>query len=415
MRSLYSGVTGMRNHQTRMDVIGNNISNVNTLGFKSGRVNFQEALVQGLRGASRPTATRGGINPVQIGLGMEVGSIDTMFGQGALENTGRATDLALQGDGFFVVGSGSEKFYTRVGNFSFDAEGNMVGSSNGLVLQGTMADANGDVPPLGVLGDIRIPMDLQSPAQATTTSSLIGNIDASAAVGDTVDMQVTVYDSLGTQQVVTLTFTKTAANAWDWAATDPSGAAAGNGEATFNPDGSLATFDDGFGGQANVSYVPTTGADPMSIDLSGAGTGALDGLTQFSEPSTAYARADDGYTYGTLDEITVDESGYVYGAFTNGEVRVLAQLAVGRFTNMEGLNRIGDGLYQASPNSGSPNHFYASDVGDVSVASGALEMSNVELTREFTDMITTQRGFQANARVITVSDEMLLEVANLKR
>ncbi|MDZ7262637.1 MAG: flagellar hook-basal body complex protein, partial [candidate division KSB1 bacterium] len=180
MRSLYAGVSGLRNHQVRMDVIGNNIANVNTIGFKAGRVTFKEALSQTLAGASRPSGDLGGTNPMQVGLGMSIGSIDTLFVQGSLESTGQMTDLAIQGDGFFIVSDGKQRYYTRVGAFGFGADGRLVYTANGLAVQGRMADANGVIATGATIGDIVLPFGQKAPAKATTSVDFSGNLDASA-------------------------------------------------------------------------------------------------------------------------------------------------------------------------------------------------------------------------------------------
>lgn len=415
MRSLSSGVAGMRAHQTRMDVIGSNIANVNTVGFKKSRVTFTEALVQTMRGATRPSATLGGRNPMQVGLGVQVGSIDTIFTQGFLENTGVVTDLAIEGDGFFIVGDGQNRLFTRSGNFIFDATGRLVSSSTGLAVQGVMARPDGTIPPLTTLQDIVIPFDMQTSPEATTRISIKGNLDAQAAVGDTKTVPVSVIDSLGMQHVVTITFTKVGVNDWTWEATDPSGNPAGNGTAQFDADGRLLAFDGAGGTAPTISFIPTNGAQPMTINLEPFGAGLYDGLTQFAAPYTCYGRAEDGVTHGTLENIDIDSTGTIYGSFTNGIVKALARIAVATFDNPAGLERLSDGNYHVSVNSGEAAIQYPGDSGDVQIVARALEQSNVDLTEEFTSMITAQRGFQASARVITTTDEMLQELAMLKR
>ncbi|MEK7775168.1 MAG: flagellar hook-basal body complex protein [Candidatus Zixiibacteriota bacterium] len=185
MASLFSGVSGLKNHQVRMNVIGNNIANINTIGFKSSRANFQEALIQTYKGAGRPTAISGGTNPVQIGLGMQVAAIDNLFSQGGLETTGQITDLAIQGSGFFILGdSNGNKFYTRAGAFGFDGESNLVDTATGLYVLGKLADSTGSIPSLATTGPIRLPFGQQDPARATTEVTLANNLDASATEAD---------------------------------------------------------------------------------------------------------------------------------------------------------------------------------------------------------------------------------------
>src|SRR3954468_11707952 len=181
MRSLFSGVSGLRANQVRMDVIGNNVANVNTVAFKAGRVTFKEGFAQLLQGASRPPGDHGGINPIQVGLGTQIGSIDTLFSQGNIETTGIATDLAIQGESFFVVAKGGQHYYTRSGNFQLDADGRLVSPTNGFVVQGRMA-VNGAFQD-GVQ-DIKLPFGQKTPAKPTDSITLAGNVDAAAGVFD---------------------------------------------------------------------------------------------------------------------------------------------------------------------------------------------------------------------------------------
>src|SRR5687768_15455747 len=229
LRSLFAGVSGLRNHQTRMDVIGNNISNVNTVAFKSGRVTFKEGFAQLLQGASRPPGDQGGINPIQIGLGMQIGSIDQLFTQGNLETTGQNTDLAIQGDAMFVVRKGSQSFYTRSGNFQLDAEGQLVSPTNGFVVQGRMYE-NG--APVDGLSDIKLPFGQKVAAKPTSEMRVGGNLNASAstfvgtfdAAGRAdprnanawTETSLAVYDSQGSKWDVKIQFWKTGPNEWSW-------------------------------------------------------------------------------------------------------------------------------------------------------------------------------------------------------
>lgn len=408
MRSLYAGVSGLRNHQVRMDVIGNNIANVNTVGFKAGRVTFEEAFAQTVRGPGAGNTGIGGTNPAQVGLGMNIGSIDMLFGQGNLENTGRVTDLAIQGDSFFVVSDGEQNFYTRAGNFDLDAQGRLV-ANNGYVVQGRQSVA-GELT--DTVGDIVLPFGQRASAEATATMQITGNLDAAAEDGDVRETTMTVFDEQGGQHEVTVTFTKNGANTWDFAIDASEGTVNGGdtGTLTFNDDGTLIgpesiDFDftpDGFGTNQVVT-----------LDFGTADT--IDGLSQFSSASTAVLSEQDGYTMGDLQQISVDQFGIISGAFTNGTTLVLGQVALADFNNPSGLFRAGDNMYAPSNNSGSAVINYAGEGSQSVVTSGALEMSNVDLAQEFTNMITAQRGFQSNARVITTSDEMLQELVSLKR
>jgi len=645
MSSLFAGVSGLRNHQVRMNVIGNNISNVNTVGFKGGRATFQEALVQTIKGAGRPSAISGGTNPIQIGLGMSVAAVDTMFLQGGLETTGQITDLAIQGSGFFVLSDGYGEYYTRSGAFGFDADSYLVDPSSGYKVQGKMADQTGNIPAVSTIGDIRLPFGQQDPASATTAITLANNLDSSAtdslaeivsagttgidqvsgyaingaggthnvvitgsqavqstftggnlhgamsgnttladlgiddvtgfsitvdgttttdiqgltlqssvndvvriineiagvncrldtsdplnyeiviersragnngtynvtsslgaatdptsgnivnrlfgldgvgvattggldhtftaidtftptgkpaeppiqlqidvdpktglAIGvldlgdggvivkasqglsagtieiDTADTQhstsITAYDSQGGRHTVIMTFTKTTTpNLWDWHITLPGQETifeGGTGVVRFNPDGSLLAFTYN-GGASSLRFDPGNGADIVDISLYAGDTGQYNGLTGFASPFTASAIHQDGYSVGILEKIAIDAAGTVTGIFSNGISRTLAQIILADFSNQGGLMRKGNSMYQTSANSGTAIHGVAGETVAGSISSGALEASNVDIAMEFTNMITAQRGFQANARVITTSDSMLDELVNLKR
>lgn len=415
MRALYAGVSGLRNHQTRMDVIGNNIANVNTVAFKASRVTFKEAFVQLLQGASRPPGDLGGINPIQVGSGMNIGSIDQLFSQGTLESTGQTTDLAIQGDAFFTVSNGFRRFYTRAGNFQLDADGRLIAPNNGYVVQGIVADSSGTFSSSSTIKDITLPLGQKSPARPSSEVALTGNLDARAQVGDTHSMGVTVYDEMGAPHDLEILFTNTGTGAWDWTVTSPTATVtAGTGTITFNSNGSLATFVPP-GGGTTLTITPTTGASPFDITVLGGSLNDIDGLAGFANPSNAVVSSQDGYPSGDLSEISVDSNGVITGFFTNGVSQALAQIALARFNNPSGLLRQGDNMYAESANSGLAVLGFAGTSSASTLTPGALENSNVELSQEFTNMIVTQRGFQANARVITTSDEMLNELVNLRR
>lgn len=415
MRSLFAGVSGLRNHQTRMDVIGNNVANVNTLGYKSGRVTFQESFAQTLQSAVAPQGGVGGINAMQVGLGSQVGSIDTIFTQGSLETTGVTTDLAIRGNSFFAVSDGQRQFYTRSGNFQLDADGRLVSPSTGYVLQGRMA-VNGKIT--DGIRDIQLPFGQKTPAQATTQATLGGNLDSGAAAGDTAETSITVYDSLGAKHDLKIVFTKNASsNQWGWAidksalsATEAASVTGGTGVLNFKADGSLDTTTSTF---PAIGFQPDGGAAKMSISLD-PGTG-LNAISQFAGRSTAIINDQDGYSAGALTDFKIDPSGTISGTFSNGQTVALGQIALADFNNPGGLERVGDNMWSASPNSGEALIGFAREGSTSLISSGALEMSNVDLAQEFTNMIVAQRGFQANGRVITTTDEMLQDVVQLKR
>jgi flagellar hook protein FlgE len=421
-----------------MDVIGNNVSNVNTIAFKTGRVTFKEGFAQLMAPASRPDGTTGGVNPMQIGLGSEIGSIDTLFTQGNLEMTGQATDLAIQGNSFFILNKGSESFYTRAGNLQLDSNGVLVSGDNGLAVQGRMA-VNGKL--VDGLGNLTIPVGQSAAPSATTSVSVSGNLDASAGVfdkgtaatldpldpvqralpqnaGSFKDMSITVYDSLGTKHELKMVMWKTGTDKWDWKfdktgmdITSAGVTDAGTHPITFLADGSIDTSG-GFT-PPEAKFTPNSGANDVDIKLD-LGSG-LNGLTQFAGSPNAVMRNQDGFGNGTLQSYSIDATGTIIGSFTNGTTQTLGQIALADFNNVSGLERIGGNMYQVTANSGSAITGYAAEGSTSSIASGALEMSNVDLAQEFTDMIIAQRGFQANGRVITTSDQMLQELVQLKQ
>jgi flagellar hook protein FlgE len=413
LRSLFSGVAGLRNHQLKMDVIGNNISNVNTIGYKASRVTFEEAFAQLVQGASRPPGdsdTSGGVNPVQVGLGSNIGSIDLLFTQGNLEATGVTTDLAIQGSSFFTVSDGQRNSYTRSGNFQLDANGRLVASTNGAIVQGRLA-VNGVLT--DAITDISLPFGQKSAASATTGVSMGGNLNAEAAVGDTRETTITVYDAQGATDELTVTFTKATSSTWSYAVAVADGATVSgdSGTLTFDNQGRLTTPLP----STPFVFTPASGAANVSADLDFGDANSIAGLSQFAAASTAVMKEQNGYTMGDLERFSIDGTGTITGSFTNGVTLTLGQLALADFNNPAGLIRTGDNMYTVSSNSGSAVLGFAGEGSQATITSGALEMSNVDLAQEFTQMITAQRGFQSNARVITTADEMLTELVQLKR
>lgn len=423
IRSLSSGVSGLKNHQLMMDVIGNNIANINTVGFKGNRISFSESFSQMLRNATLPYGGTGGVNPMQVGLGMSASSIDTLFSQGNIETTGQSTDLAIKGDGLFIVKKEGQSFYTRNGAFTLDSNGMLVHPGSGAILQGKLANDDGTIPEGTTLEDIRIALDRKAPANATSLVKFAGNLNAAAEAGETVSSSVTVYDSLGNKHTLSITFEKVADNEWQWSAEiinpdDPDnplvewGGAVGD-TISFNADGTLNAPE-------NVEldgFVPPGGADTMSMSVNLGEAGAFAGLTQSEGASNVSPREQDGFSSGVLTDVNIDLSGRIQGTFSNGTILTLGQIMLAEFNNPGGLIRTGNNLYDVSGNSGTPAIISPGDESQSNsqIVARALEQSNIDLTEEFTRMIIAQRGFQSGARVISVSDEILNEVVNLKR
>jgi flagellar hook protein FlgE len=414
MRSMFSGVSGLRTHQTMMDIIGNNIANINTVGYKSGAITFQSMLSQTLRGASSSTELKGGTNPIQVGLGSKMGSVDVNFVQGNLQSTGKVTDMALQGEGFFILNSSAGTFYTRAGNFSFDSEGYLVSPSDGSIVQGWIAESDGSINSNTTIRNIQIPIDQIVEPRATTSITYSGNLPADAAAGAKFITSIDVIDSQGNRHTLSVEFKKDdttptpLANTWYWDVQAPAGAA-GAGTITFSSSGILATSTIA----TPMTYSPT-GAAAMAIVPNFGSIGEIDGITQFSTSSTIAATSQNGNVSGSLQSLSIGGMGEITGIFSNGQNKNLAQIAVALFKNPSGLSNYGNSLYGESNNSGVAIIGTSDSGGRGEIISGTLEMSNVDLAKEFANMIISQRGFQANSKIISASDEMLMDLVRLK-
>lgn len=543
MRSMYAGVSGLKAHQTKMDVIGNNISNVNTVGYKGSRVTFKEMLSQTLKGASSPQNGRGGTNPQQVGLGVALGSIDTSMEQGNLQSTGKMTDVSIQGEGFFMVNDGKQNVYTRAGSLSFDEDGFLVNSSNGYRIQGWKAAEDGTISKTNAENIEDITLDETMDASATTNINYTGNLNAAAentltaspskiqiedgtsgatdnvsvslnktenfnqwkfslsaensssnitngtgyitldeagkilgintakdgsgtdltiagneptidiggtgdtvaldlpsvsdslsstplfkgaeAAGETVEGDYTlnakrtittdVYDSQGTLHTIDLTAKKVGDNTWEIENNDVDVSDATMSTASwlsnsphtinFDADGNVVG-----GGTVDLTFDPNGGAaDGQAVALD------FSNFTQFAGDMTADFDTSDGYGQGDLKSFTIDGSGAITGSYDNGYNKTLAKIGIASFSNPAGMSREGDTLFSVSNNSGDPQIGLAGTGGRGMIAPGTLEMSNVDLAQQFTEMITAQRGFQSNSKIISTSDEMLQTLVNLKR
>ena len=492
MRCLYAGVSGLANHQVRMDVIGNNISNVNTTGFKKGRVNFQDMLSQTLSGAARPSENKGGVNAKQVGLGMTVASIDTIHTQGSLQTTGNNLDMSISGNGFFVLNEGDKTFYTRAGAFGLDKDGLLVNPGTGLKVQGWMSkDIGGEylIRSAEDYGDIKIPLYSKDPAKATENIDFKCNlmsemptmtqqqfVDASEKdlITKTWTSSINMYDTQGSPLEARFTFYKVAPNQWDVhtevfqidpndstkknaldpnqygistqagadmpagqndfvltfdnmgrivRVTDQAGNALGDGDPTKNTNLNITL-------KYNAPTIPPGGPLPgadynlppqqmsTQINLGISGKVRTDdgvGITQFSSGFTTKPFRQDGFGMGYLEGIKVDDTGSITGVYSNGNNRILAQVALANFSNVQGLEKAGETNFVYSNNSGEPDISPAGSMGKGKIMAGALEMSNVDLSEQFVDMIVTQRGFQANSKTIQTADQMLQELLTLKR
>ncbi len=481
MMSMFSSVSGLKAHQTRMDVIGNNIANVNTVGFKGSRTTFQEIFSQTMSSASSPDALsgRGGTNPMQIGLGMNVDAIDIQMERGSVQRTESPTDLSIEGEGFFIVRSGSEGSYnfTRAGNFTIDKQGNLV-TSTGQNVYGWMKYEYGDdgyefdtQEPIGALNlytDIYNSNKRIIAAKATTEAVLSGNLDATetpvsgtasgslnALASDTVDstgatggdgipdkdginlaphftVPINVYDELGNEYKINLKLWKNYVDTSNAATTGPvtswyyvvdggtnaSTSSTGstitaNGFINFDSKGRLiksATGDNATIKSVTLTPDPSTGAKSFDISLN------LEQLSMYADDSSVKTTRVDGYAPGTLVTFSIGGDGIITGVYDNGRQQPLGQVALATFENPAGLQKVGSNQFIQSTNSG--DFKIAAQPGNDGsgvLIPGTLEMSNVDLAKQFTEMIITQRGFQANSRVMTTSDEILQELSNMKR
>jgi len=539
IRSLNSGVSGLRAFQTKMDVIGNNIANVETAGFKSSRVSFSEMMNQrlgrsGAGGDSAPQLSN------EVGLGVRVASIDRDFSQGSMQTTGRSTDLAIEGNGYFMVNDGSQNLMTRAGNFVFNKDGFLV-DQGGRQVQGYNADSNGNILAGGSTSGIRIDFENALPPKQTEKVTLAGNLNADTSKsqviqaqngftieggglanlntslndlsqtledlvdgdtisfdvtlndgstatldytysdGDTMEsmiqsfnaqlnaggdegqltlvdglmvlrssqlgdsqlqindvsvngtgnvnfpgfqvvqngesntrtMSTTVYDDLGRAHSLIIEFTQTSTNEWEYEAKFIDGQEitdGATGTVEFDELGQLAS-----GSTLDITFEPGNGANATRFEVELGDTSQGTRFTQYAGANTAKVINQDGYPQGELVDINIDGDGKVQGIYDNGNNMVLAQLGIAQVQNQNGMEMVGNGLFRPTSAAGETFVNTAENLADANINSGALEGSNVDLAKEFTEMITSQRAYQSNARVISTSDEMLMEAVNLKR
>ncbi len=407
--SFYAGVSGLSNFGMAMNVIGDNIANINTIGFKEGVPNFSDLMCH--------TIGSGATGNIQLGLGSKIAGINASFHQGSIQSSNNPTDTAIQGNGFFILSdSENNKAYTRAGNFQIDEEGFLI-NSGGMFVQGwTSVDEDGNINTNGDLGNINIPQGLTVPPKATSLMNMNMNLDANAEEGDTFASSITVYDSLGTEHLVTLTFTKTAnPGEWDCEIACEDG--------TIDPGEANVTVE--FDGDGNL----ITPADNVEFNITDWNTGANDSavtwelydeddngyITGYASTSTTSNTHQNGYSAGIISTIVVEEDGTISGIFSNGTSSEIARLALANFNNPDGLSRKGDTMYVQTGFSGDVVVGTPDSGGRGSIIPNALEMSNVDLAKEFTKMILFQRGYQANSRIIRTTDEFLQELMTIKR
>jgi flagellar hook protein FlgE len=415
--SFSAGLSGLNANATYLSVIGNNLANINTIGYKTSAVSFADLVSQTVGGTS--------INPMQVGLGVVTGSISPVFSQGAIENTREATNVAIQGGGFFVVRGESGNAYTRAGNFSFNADGELV-TPDGWRVQGyTQLDpATGEVVTTGGMSDIIVPPGVLRDPVATTSVRTNINLDAGVAVTGAVNFStpIKIIDALGESHVITVDFQKTGPGAWTYTATVPQADVNGGtglfqlstGTLTFDGTGTLTnpaaditfTSPAAWGNGATGSNITWDITPPPSDKPS---------ITSFSSKSETSLLTQNGSEAGQISNISVDGEGKIIATFGAGQTVAVGQLALANFNNPKGLVKLGANRYGESQAAGIPNVGTAGTGGRGTLIGSAIEQSNVDIATEFTQMILAQRGYQANSRTITVSDEVLVETLQLKR
>lgn len=428
--SFSAGLSGLNANAAYLSVIGNNLANINTVGFKSSAVSFQDLVAQ--------TVTGSGINPMQVGLGVMMGSISPIFSQGSIENSRDSTNVAIQGGGFFVVkGPTGQQAYTRAGNFSFDSIGALV-TPDGFKVQGwsTVDAVTGEISTTPQPTDILIPMGVLRPPSPTTHFGMITNLNAAAAVSSALTTTVQIYDALGQSHNLNVTYTKTGANAWSFKVSaegaDVTGGTAGTafdvatGTLTFDTGGSLSavtpTAPATGGGTAptitDVQFTTptwTNGAPASTLTWDIPDANGKASLTGYSAVSATSSITQNGTNASLIDNLNIAADGTIYASGGGAQTTAVGKLALASFTNPKGLTKLGSNRFTESSSAGAANIGVAGTGGRGSLVGSALEQSNVDIAQEFTQMILAQRGYQANSKTITVSDELLVETLNLKR
>ena len=423
LASFYSGLSGLNANATALNVVGNNLANVNTSGFKRSQANFAQVMSNTIRGAS------GAGNPIQTGLGVKNTEIVSRHDQGSIQSTGIKTHLAIQGEGFFQLSRNGGNAYTRSGNFGFDQQGQLVSASGGVVQGFVGTNPDGTVDTSGGLADIQIDLGQTGAPRATDQVRFISNLASDAAVGDTYTTSMEVFDSKGVPHQITLTFTKHAdPDRWDYEFDMPDGTP--NLTVGLQPDG-FVRFD-GNGKLSELDGTPLATAAERTIQFQNLPNGADDitftwdlfdqdvtppvgFVTNYGQLFNTGTLAQNGYGSGVLQDIDVDQEGTIIGFFDNGLTLELARVGVATFNNNTGLKQVDGGMYTSTAASGPASIDGEGTGGRGSIISSSLESSNVDIAEEFTGLIIHQRGYQSNSRIITTADQLLQEALNLKR
>ncbi len=433
MASFFIPLTGLQSDSTALNTIANDLANMNTTAFKAETTNFSDLFYQQI-------GSTGAGNPIQVGAGVQVGSNEISFTQGSINSTGNATDVALNGNGFFVIGNGAGGYeLTRDGNFTQAANGNLL--SNGMSVMGYPAQ-NGVVNTSAPLTAINIPVGAVEESKATTTMNMTANLDSATAAGTQFPAQVTVYDSLGEPHVATVTYEPGAiANTWTYSVALPAAdysAAPGNaapaaitGTLQFDADGNLTSVTPTGGALENVGTAPgdvqsialnfdpaannvlADGAAGLNIQWNLLGSGNTPSISQVDTTSAVSATSQDGYASGQYQSFAIGSDGTVTITYSNGQKQNVGQLALGNVTNLQGLELMGDGNYTTTRASGPISFGASGSSGLGTLQDDALEASNVNISTEFSDLIIAQRAFEANAKSVTTFDTVTQDTINM--
>jgi flagellar hook protein FlgE len=408
MASFSIPLSGLTAESTALSAIANNLSNQNTVGYKDVRVLFSDLFYESL-------GNTGSGDPIQLGAGTQIDNMPGTFTQGSVESTGVPTDVAVQGSGFFVVQKNGVTSYTRAGNFSVD-KNNFLVTADGQQVMGYPA-VNGVVTPGQGLIPLQLGAGSISPPTATSNLQIATNLNSGANVGDTFSTPVTIYDTLGASHVLTFTFTKTAANTWNYSIGIPAADVSGSptvktGTLTFDGTGTLVTP------AANVTGIAingfTDGANNMTFDWD-LFKGATATVTQEAAPSSTSSTQQNGNSSGTLEDFSIGADGTITGSFSNGRTAALGQIALAQFADNEGLQRDGNNSFSESLASGQAVIGAPGTGGRGTLSGGAVELSNVDIATEFANLIVAQRAFESDAKAVTTFDQITQDTINLKQ
>jgi flagellar hook protein FlgE len=411
MPSFSVSLSGLLANQEALAVIANNLSNLNTTGYKDVRAEFSDLISQQLGSA-------GDGDPIQVGLGTQIGSTSTQFTQGNIESTGVSTDLAIQGDGFLQTQKGGLTLFTRDGNLTLDPQGFLV-TQDGAQVMGYPA-VNGVVGSSGALAPIRIQLGSPNPPRSTGNVQVNMNLDASAAIGATFSTSMGIFDSLGVTHIISLNFTKTAANNWSYQITVPAAdvgqsgppVVISSGTLTFNGAGQLTSPP----GNVTGITIPNLadGASNLVFNWNLYDSSNTPVVTQVAGTSAASQTFQDGFAGGSLQSFTISSDGTILGAFSNGQSAPIGRIALATFPNSQGLLSTGQNSFMTTIASGLPTVGVPGTGGRGTIVEGGLESSNVDIATEFAQLILAQRGYEANARAFTTTDQIVNDSLNLK-